>query len=1604
MSYRYNPLSGKIEFVGSTVDSGEISSEVEAKLANLVDSAPETLDTLSELAAALGDDPNFATTVANQIGTKANSSDLSLVATSGSYSDLSGKPTKVSDFTNDSAFISGYTVTQEDVTGHQSAITITESQISDFGDYLVASDIAGKTNFSDLSAVATSGAYSDLSGTPTKVSDFTNDVQYITDYTVTQEDVTGHQESIIITESQISDLKSYLVDSDLTGYATEAYVNDQGFITGYTVTQEDVTGHQSAITITESQISDFGSYLVASDISGKANTSDLSAVATSGSYSDLSGTPTKVSDFVNDSAFISDYTVTESDVTDHQSAITITESQISDFGNYLVASDIAGKSNFADLSAVATSGAYADLSGTPTKVSDFTNDSAFISSYTVTEEDVTGHQSALSITESQISDLKPYLVSADLTGYATETYVNTQVSGIVDSAPETLNTLNELANALGDDPNFATSISTQIGTKANTSDLSAVATSGAYSDLSGTPTKVSDFTNDAAFITTVSFSDLTSKPTTIAGYGITDAFDGDYNSLINAPTIPEDVDLTGYATETYVGNQGFITDYTVTQEDVTSHQAAITITESQISDFGEYLVASDIAGKSNFADLSAVATSGAYSDLSGTPTKVSDFVNDSAFISGYTVTESDVTGHQTALSLTESQISDLKPYLVSADLTGYATETYVNDQGFITDYTVTESDVTGHQAALSITESQISDLKTYLVASDLSGYATETYVGNRGFITGYTVTESDVTDHQSALSLTESQISDLKPYLVASDLTGYATQTYVDTQVSGIVDSAPETLDTLNELAAALGDDPNFATSISTQIGTKANSADLSTVATSGAYADLSGTPTKVSDFVNDSAFISGYTVTEEDVTGHQSALSLTESQISDLKPYLVSADLTGYATETYVGNQGFITDYTVTQSDVTSHQAALSITESQISDLGSYLVASDIAGKANTADLSAVATSGAYADLSGTPTKVSDFTNDSAFITSVSFADLTSKPTTIAGYGITDAFDGDYNSLTNAPIIPEDVDLTGYATETYVGNQGFITDYTVTQEDVTSHQEALSITESQISDLGSYLVSSDLTGYATETYVGNQGFITGYTVSEEDVTGHQAALSITESQTSALGSYLVSADLSGYATETYVNAQVSGIVDSAPATLDTLNELAAALGDDPNFATTISNQIGTKANSADLSAVATSGAYSDLSGTPTKVSDFTNDSAFISDYTVTESDVTGHQTALSITESQISDLGSYLVAADLTGYATETYVGNQGFITDYTVTQLDVTNHQSALSITESQISDLGSYLVSSDLTGYATETYVGNQGFITDYTVTQEDVTSHQAALSITESQISDLGSYLVAADIAGKANSVDLSTVATSGAYADLSGTPTKVSDFTNDSAFISSYTVTEEDVTGHQAAITITESQISDFGSYLVSSNLDGYATQTYVETKVADLVDSSPETLNTLNELATALGDDPNFSVTISNQIGTKATLTDFSVSNQVASSGGSLSYDSSTGTFSFSPADLSSFITTEQDPIFVSHPSFQITGTLISNWNSAYTWGDHSDAGYLTLSPVPSTSKGSSGDVSGLIAMDSDYIYRCVATYDGTSDIWKRVAFSSDIW
>ena len=44
---------------------------------------------------------------------------------------------------------------------------------------------------------------------------------------------------------------------------------------------------------------------------------------------------------------------------------------------------------------------------------------------------------------------------------------------------------------------------------------------------------------------------------------------------------------------------------------------------------------------------------------------------------------------------------------------------------------------------------------------------------------------------------------------------------------------------------------------------------------------------------------------------------------------------------------------------------------------------------------------------------------------------------------------------------------------------------------------------------------------------------------------------------------------------------------------------------------------------------------------------------------------------------------------------------------------------------------------------------------------------------------------------------------------------------------------------------------------------------------------------------------------------------------------------------------------------------------------------------------------TPSSSVGSSGDAAGMIAWDTDYIYICTATHNGSASIWKRVALST---
>ena len=130
-----------------------------------------------------------------------------------------------------------------------------------------------------------------------------------------------------------------------------------------------------------------------------------------------------------------------------------------------------------------------------------------------------------------------------------------------------------------------------------------------------------------------------------------------------------------------------------------------------------------------------------------------------------------------------------------------------------------------------------------------------------------------------------------------------------------------------------------------------------------------------------------------------------------------------------------------------------------------------------------------------------------------VAFSELTGTPTTIAGYGITDAFDGAYSSLTGAPTIPTvdstSVTAAGALMDSEVTNLAQVKAFD-SSDYATAAQGAKADTALQ-----SFTETNDLSAAVVWANVPNAN------ITEGSVTQHQAALSITESQISDLGSYI---------------------------------------------------------------------------------------------------------------------------------------------------------------------------------------------------------------------------------------------------------------------------------------------------------------------------------------------------------------------------------------------------------------------------------------------------------------------------------------------------
>lgn len=156
-------------------------------------------------------------------------------------------------------------------------------------------------------------------------------------------------------------------------------------------------------------------------------------------------------------------------------------------------------------------------------------------------------------------------------------------------------------------------------------------------------------------------------------------------------------------------------------------------------------------------------------------------------------------------------------------------------------------------------------------------------------------------EEQKDLEDIKSQLQDLKDRVdsISSDVdelksAGYQTAEQVDARIKDVIGTTPEALDTLQEIAKALGDDPNFAGTITNELSTKATKDELNSLKSK---VDLKADKTEIPS-------LNGY-ATEDWVEGKN---YLTEHQ-----------DISGLATKEELNAKADTSVVTKLQSDLTN-------------------------------------------------------------------------------------------------------------------------------------------------------------------------------------------------------------------------------------------------------------------------------------------------------------------------------------------------------------------------------------------------------------------------------------------------------------------------------------------------------------------------------------------------------------------------------------------------------------------------------------------------------------------------------------------------------------
>lgn len=534
------------------------------------------------------------------------------------------------------------------------------------------------------------------------------------------------------------------------------------------------------------------------------------------------------------------------------------------------------------------------------------------------------------------------------------------------------------------------------------------------------PTKTSDLTNDSGFVES---SSLATVATT-----------GDYDDLTDKP------DLTVYATKTELN--GYIKDNDTAYSAVFRGKGAWVKNEGAYTatSYGDGSIGRSVPNQPGYTyDLPN--KSGTFAMTNDIPTKTSDLTNDSGFITEVpdtyvnkiTVNNVEYTTNNGNITLpdypdevawgningTLSNQTDLQTALnAKADLTNTSQEVIADkfnakDSDYVyTEYgTGTITNKTGRYTSKVITLPIASTLDEPCTLATTNDIPTKTsdLTNDSGFITevpsNYVTTTmlSDTLDDYALVNDLPTAVSEL------TNDSGYTTQTWVENQ--GYAKSA------------------NLAT-----VATTGNYNDLTNKPTlfSGDYNDLANKPsipTATSDLTNDSGFITSSALsglaTETYVNNAVDGLDQTLATVAKTGSYSDLSnkpDLSIYElkTDAFSGDYGDLTN----KPDLSVYELKTDAFSGNYNDLTNK---PDLSVYAESANLATVATTGDYDDLTNKPTiptATSQLTNDSGYITGVAWNDVTNKPTFA-----TVATTGAYSDLTGTPTIPDAVSGTNDGT-----------------------------------------------------------------------------------------------------------------------------------------------------------------------------------------------------------------------------------------------------------------------------------------------------------------------------------------------------------------------------------------------------------------------------------------------------------------------------------------------------------------------------------------------------------------------------------------------